>query len=161
VFTYTDCCALFGHLKKYLEAIGAYPAEELKAVTLLTENDFANPKDIVFYKFGANYILKDSFQFGSIEYYRNIEDQKSKDPREGWSNLVISTRDRMFDASLVSGYNCYLFCGSWSLQNRKEMSEGRGLKIIKIVNVRDFAEEVRSIIGAKRFLLKKVIYDDL
>ena len=81
--------------------------------------------------------------------------------REGLCNLVISTRTRLVGASVVSGYNYFILCGSSSLDNRIQMSDRFGAKIIKISDVKGFAEEVRSILGARRYFLGQLLYDDL
>jgi hypothetical protein len=86
-------------------------------------------------------------------YYRNIEQQNSKDPMEGLSNLIVSTPNRIISTSLVSEYNYHIFCGSSRVDNRDQMSDRFGPKIIKIANLRKFAEEVKAILGARRFLL--------
>jgi hypothetical protein len=165
VFTNTDCYNFFRHMNKYLQSVGAYSPEKLDFGKILTIEHFVDLEDVAFYKFGSeqslDYILKDSFQFGSIEYYRNIEEQNSKDTMEGLSNLVISTPKRIICTSLVSGYNYCIFCGTSRLDNRDQMSNRFGPKIVKIADLRKFAEEVKAILGARRFFLHQVIYDDL
>jgi hypothetical protein len=160
VLTTEDWYNYFRRIKQYLEGIGANPVGETNVRRILTIDDFPDV-NIQFYKFGAEHILKDSFRFGSIGDYRTIEKKEIKDEREGWCNLIIAARKRSFGATLISGYNHYIFSGSWSLENRDDKARRFGSKVVKIVNVKEFAEEVKSILGAKRFLLKKVIYDDL
>src|SRR5262245_14851826 len=138
VLTHTDCVNLFRHLSEYLEAIGTYSLKTSDFGKVLTISDFPSLENVVFYKFGAEHMLNDSFQFGSIGFYRNIEKPSSKDDREGFCNLVISTRARVIGASVVAGYNDYLLCGSSSLDNRTQMSNRFGPNIIKISDVKGF-----------------------
>jgi hypothetical protein len=165
ILTNTDCYHFLRRINKYLQSVGGYSLEKLDFGKILTIKDFADLEDLAFYKFGSkqwlDYILKDSFQFGSIDYYRNIEEQNSKDTMEGLSNLVISTPKRIICTSLVSGYNYCIFCGTSRLDNRDQMSNRFGPKIVKIADLRKFAEEVKAILGARRFFLHQVIYDDL
>jgi hypothetical protein len=64
----------FGRTKRYLEDVGAHPVGETKVRRILTIDDFPD-ENIPFYKFGAEYILNDSFRFGTIADYRTIEKQ--------------------------------------------------------------------------------------
>jgi hypothetical protein len=90
-----------------------------------------------------------------------MELQNSKDGMEGLSNLVVSTPKRLFCTSLVSGYNFGIFCGTSRLDKRREMSDRFGPRIIKIPNLRDFAEQVRQMLGAQRVYANHVRYNDL
>jgi hypothetical protein len=160
VLTSEDWYNYFRRIKQYLESIGANPVVERNVRRILTIDDFPD-KTIPFYKFGADYILKDSFRFGTIADYRTIEKEAIRDEREGWCSLIIAAKKRSFGATLISGYNYYIFSGSWSLENRDEKAHRFGSKVVEIANVKEFAQDVKSILGAKRFVLKKVIYDDL
>jgi hypothetical protein len=80
---------------------------------------------------------------------------------EGLSNIAIKTRKHLFGMSLASGYNFGIFCGTSNLSRHSEMSQRFGPRIIKIVNLRTFAEEVQSLLSAKRYYFNHVIYNDL
>jgi hypothetical protein len=155
----------FKQINKYLQNVGAYEAEREGISDLLTAEHFPAPKEVEFYKFLPERLLKyyldGSFQFGSIRYYRDIEQQNSKDSMEGLSNIAIKTRKHLFGMSLASGYNFGIFCGTSNLSKRSEMSERFGPRIIKIANLTNFAKEVRSLLGAKRYYFNNVIYNDL
>jgi hypothetical protein len=80
---------------------------------------------------------------------------------EGLSNIAISTRKHLFGVSLASGYNFGIFCGTFSLNRRSEMSRRFGPRIIKIANLKGFAEEAQSLLGARRYYFNRVVYNDL
>jgi hypothetical protein len=155
----------FKHINKYLQNVGTYEAEQQGVSDTLTAEHFPAPKGAEFYKFLPErlleYYLEGSFQFGSIRYYRDIEQQNSKDSMEGLSNIAIKTRKHLFGMSLASGYNFGIFCGTSNLSRHSEMSQRFGPRIIKIVNLRTFAEEVQSLLSAKRYYFNHVIYNDL
>jgi hypothetical protein len=165
IATNLDLFKFFQHLNRYLQNIGAYEPERLSTSTIITADHFPDPKDIEFYKYlpdrSLDYYRGGSFQFGSIKYYRSIEQQNSKDTMEGLSNIAIKTPKRLHCMSLASGYNFGIFCGTSNLNRRREMSERFGPRIIKIANIRRFAEEVQSLLGATGFYFNHVIYDDL
>jgi hypothetical protein len=154
----SDLFKFFNRINEYLQNIGAYEAEQQGVSDLLTAEHFPAPKVAEFYKFlperSLEYYVEGSFQFGSIRYYRNIEQQNSKDSMEGLSNIAIKTRKQLFGMCLASGYNFGIFCGTSNLSSRSEMSERFGPRIIKIANLTNFAEEVQSLLGARRYYFK-------
>jgi hypothetical protein len=165
IVTNFDLFNLFKVMNKYLQGVGAYEAERQGTSKLMDADNFPDLEEVEFYKFlperSLEYYLAGSFQFGSIQYYRNIEHQNSKDAMEGLSNLAIKTRIHLFGMSLASGHNFGLFCGTSNLNRRQEMFERFGPRIIKIASLRQFAEEVQSLLGAKRFYFNRVTYNDL
>jgi hypothetical protein len=54
---------------------------------------------------------------------------------EGLSNSIVSTPNRIISTSLVSEYNYHIFCGSSRVDNRDQMSDRFGPKIIKLANL--------------------------
>jgi hypothetical protein len=165
IVTNLDMLNLFKRLNRFLEAVGAYERESQLASRLISAEEFPNFDEVEFYKFVPANLLEfyraGSFQFGSINFYRNIENQNSKDAMEGLSNIVVQSPKHVWAMSLAGGYNFGIFCGTSSLEKRDEMSKRFGPHIIKIGNLRAFAEEVKALLGAKRVYFNHVRYNDL
>lgn len=165
IVTNKDLFNVFKRINKYLQDIGAYEAERQGVSDILTAEHFPASERVEFYKYlperSLKYYLEGSFQFGSIRYYRDIEQQNSKDSMEGLSNIAIKTPKHSFGMSLASGYNFGIFCGTSDLSRRSEMSERFGPRIIKIANLKNLAEEIQAILGAKRYYFNHVMYNDL
>lgn len=165
IVTNIDLFHLFEQLNKFLQFVGAYDREKIEARNLISAEHFVDLQEPTFYKFlpdsSAKYVKDDSFQFGSIRYYRDIEQQQSKDSLEGLANIAFKTPKHLVCMSLASGYNFAIFCGTATLDRRNEMGKKFGPNIIRIRKLKDFAEAVRVQIGAKRFYFNQVIYDDL
>jgi hypothetical protein len=165
IVTNHDVFNLFKRLNRFLEAVGAYERESQVASTLMAPEKFPDLGEVEFYKFlpatSLEYYRSGSFQFGSVQFYRDIENQNSKDAMEGLSNIVFQGPKNVWAISLASGYNFGIFCGTSSLKKRDEMSKQFGAHIIKIANLRAFAEEVQTLLGAKRFYFNHVQYNDL
>ena len=165
IVTNKDLFHDFQRINKALQDMGAYDGERQGVSNLMTANHFPPHKGREFYKFlperSLDYYKEGSFQFGSIQYYRSIEQQNSKDSMEGLSNLAIKTPRHLFGMSLASGYNFALFCGTSTLSRREQMSARFGPRIIRIANLQLFAQAVQSLLGAKKFYFNKVVYNDL
>ena len=166
IVTNLDLNNFFRSTNTYLAGVGAHHPETQEFSTLLTQADFKTiDDDISFYKFVPqdtfDYLRNGSFQFGSIQYYRNIEKQNSKDGMEGLTNLTIATPKRLIGTSLVSGYNFAILCGTSRLDNRNQMRDRFGPNIIKISNLNDFCEKARIALGARRAYVNHVTYNDL
>jgi hypothetical protein len=165
IVTNVDLFNFFRHLNRFLQRVGAYEVERQGVSDLMRADDFQSFKEIAFYKFmpekTLEYYLRGSFQFGSVQYYRTIEQQNSKDAMEGLSNIAIKTPQHLFAMSLASGHNFGIFCGTSSLGRQDEMSKRFGPRIIKITNLKNFAEDMQRLLGAKRFYFNHVIYNDL
>jgi hypothetical protein len=163
--TDVDLFNLFKRINKFLINVGAYEDERLVTSAPMDADHFSDINNAVFYKFlpesSLQYYVHGSFQFGSIQKYRTIEQQNSKDSMEGLCNIAIKTRKRLFGMSLASGYNFGIFCGTSTLNRRDEMTERFGPRIIKIVHLREFAEEAKQLLNAQRFYFNLVVYDDL
>ena len=163
--TDADLLNFFKHINKFLIDLGTYEEQRLVTGARMNADHFPDLNNAVFYKFlperSLQYYADGSFQFGSIQYYRTIEQQNSKDSMEGLCNLAIKTPKHLFGTSLVSGYNFGVFCGTSTLNRRDEMSERFGPRIIKIVDLREFAEKAKQLLKAQRFYFNQVIYDDL
>lgn len=118
-----------------------------------------------FYKFTSQkiyeiYLKRGKFQLGSLLKYREIENQSSRDEKEGLSNIIIKSTNREILSTVLSGLNYYILCGTYNLDNRDYMVEKYGSKILKIPNVKSFANSLCKSIGAKKWYLQKVQYSD-
>jgi hypothetical protein len=82
IVTNHDMLKLFQRLNRYLKNVGTYEAERQGSSSLMSPDQFLDPSDVAFYKFlpekSLEYYLEGSFQFGSIQYYRTIEQQKQR-----------------------------------------------------------------------------------
>lgn len=118
-----------------------------------------------FYKFihketYENFIKKGKFQLGSLKYYREIERQESRDEKEGFANLIINSGNRQILTSVISGFDKYILCGTYDIENLDYMSAKYGGYIMKINSVKSFAEKVMMAIGAESWLLNEINYTD-
>ena len=133
IVTNKDLFHDFQRINKALQDMGAYDGERQGVSNPMTANHFPPHKGREFYKFlperSLDYYKEGSFQFGSIQYYRSVEQQNSKDSMEGLSNLAIKTPRHLFRMSLASGYNFALFCGTSTLSRREQMSARFGLDL--------------------------------
>jgi hypothetical protein len=149
IVTSQDLFHDFQRINKALQDLGAYDGERQGVSNPMTANHFHPHQGREFYKFlperSLDHYNDGSFQFGSIQYYRNIEHQNSKDSMEGLSNLAIKTPRHLFGMSLVSGYNFGIFCGTSTLNRREEMSARFGPMIIRIANLKLFAESAGGV----------------
>jgi hypothetical protein len=165
IVTNHDVFNLFKRTNRYLADVGAYGHESHAVSKLMTAETFADPGEVEFYKFlppsSLEYYRAGSFQFGSIQFYRDIENQNSKDGMEGLSNIVFQTPKNVWAMSMASGFNFGIFCGTSSLKMRDEMTKQFGPHIVRIANLRAFAEDAQALLGAKRFYFNRVIYNDL
>ena len=133
---------------------------------ILEPTSYIEDHGIPLYKFipqevYQNHILKGHFRLGSLKYYREIENESSKDPKEGFSNIIINSGNRQIFTSLISGFDQYVFCGTYTLEESVYMSKRFGGVVIKIKNLRSFAEKIKNAIGAQKWYSKKVTYSDL
>src|SRR5262249_25121713 len=165
VVTNVDLFNLFKAINKFMANVGAYEDKGSVISAPMNADNFPELENAVFYKFvpeaSLQYYVHGSFQFGSIQKYRTIEKQNSKDRMEGLCNIAIKTPKHLYGASLTSGYNFGIFCGTATLNRRDEMSKKFGPRIIKISGLREFAEEAKQLLKAQRFYFNRIIYDDL
>ena len=138
-------------------------------IELFGRLDFVNPSQTSyhkpFYKFihkdtYENFIRKGKFQLGSLKYYREIERQESRDEKEGFSNLIIKTSNRHILTSVISGFDKYILCGTYDIGNLNYMSSKYGGYIMKINNIKSFAEKIKSAIGALSWSVNEINYTD-
>jgi hypothetical protein len=138
IVTNIDLLHLFQRLNKFLQSVGAYDRENVDARDLINAEYFVDLQEPTFYKFlpdsSAEHVKNDSFQFGSIQYYRDIEQQQSKDSLEGLANIAFKTPKHLVCMSLASGYNFGIFCGTSTLNRRDEMTNNLGQTLCELQN---------------------------
>jgi hypothetical protein len=130
---------------------------------ILSNTTFQRFDDATFYKFVSDetlsrHIRNGSFQFGTCQYYRDIENQNTRDHLEGFSTIAVGPA---VIASVLSGFNCAIFCGTDSLANRALMERRFGSNVLRIESIKSFADAVREKIGANAYHLCAVAYADL
>ena len=150
---------------KYLDAI--QNADNL--IELFGSMDFVYPDHSTFsrpfYKFihketYDNFVSKGKFQLGTLQYYRDIERQESRDEKEGFANLIINSGNRQILTSVISGFDKYILCGTYDIDNVDYMSTKYGGYIMKINNIHSFAEKVKTAIGAQSWYVNEITYSD-
>jgi hypothetical protein len=97
---------------------------------------------------------------GSLKLYSEIENKKIRDVKEGFSNIIIDSGTRQIVVSVISGFNFYIQCGTYNLDASDFMSKNFGSYVIKIKNIKSYANKVQKTIGAKNWHIKKVLYSD-
>lgn len=132
IFTEKQLMGLIQATSKYLEQVGNIPLTKTFQGNIYVTPIYNNYKG-PFYKFISkdtfdNYISKGKFQFGSMEYYRKIENNSSRDEKEGFSNIIIQTRDRQIFSSVLSGFDKVILCGTHNLNHTEIMK--KSLEII-------------------------------
>ncbi|AFU69031.1 hypothetical protein P700755_002245 [Psychroflexus torquis ATCC 700755] len=157
--------ALIKSVSTYINSVGKLDnsKELFGEININPKNE--NIENLTFYKYISkstcdNFISKGKFQFGSLKYYREIERDESRDEKEGYSNLVFENLDRQFFTSVISGFNYYILCGTNTLTHEEYMSDQFGDYVMKIKNIKSFAESVKKSIGAKSWACQKVNYSD-
>jgi hypothetical protein len=120
---------------------------------------------LTFYKYISkdtynNFISKGKFRLGSLKLYSEIENKKIRDVKEGFSNIIIDSGTRQIVVSVISGFNFYIQCGTYNLDASDFMSKNFGSYVIKIKNIKSYANKVQKAIGAKNWYIKKVLYSD-
>ena len=103
---------------------------------------------------------KGKFQLGTLQYYREIERQESRDEKEGFANLIINSGNRQILTSVISGFDKYILCGTYDSENMEHMSAKYGGYIMIIKNIKSFAEKVKTAIGAQSWYVNEISYSD-
>lgn len=107
-----------------------------------------------------NFIINGSWQLGTIEQYRTIENNRLRDEFEGFSFLNLTINNHIVSTSLISGFNYLIFCGTRS-KNSAYHKENFGKKILYFPNIKSFAEIICKVINAKRYYIQNVEYNTL
>lgn len=135
---------------------------------LVRMSDFAKIKNGKFYKFvsreNAERMRNGLFNFGSLEAYRETEDKGRRDVQEGYSAIFFEGTKKSFNFAGVTGFNSYILCGSKEIPDdpsilSKMHDEGRD-SIVEITNIRAFTSAIAESIGAVRYHVGDVIYQD-
>ncbi len=110
-------------LDTFMDAVDHYvqdaPARNLEKVPSagapLSKVDFSEVDPTPMYKYVSDdtwdYLRSGSFQFGTAEYYRTSPNIDIQDRREGAGHFHLTFGNDQLNVSLVSGYNCAIFCG--------------------------------------------------
>jgi hypothetical protein len=150
----------------YLDTISDRPTLDPSELFPLTASTFPKAADRPFFKYVSDetlaFISRGSFRFGSAEFYRATENALIQDVREGLATFHIGSDDNQLHASMVSGYNCVLFCGTSTYNpDSARMKKSFGTNLIRIENPSAFASQVCSLLGAKAWHIHDVAYTDL
>jgi hypothetical protein len=136
--------------------------------TPLTKADFIEvDHSAPFYKYVNdttwNYLRSGSFQFGTAEFYRNQPNIEIQDQREGYGHFHLVCGHDQLTMSLVSGYNCAIYCGTDQIDGSNDdlMRTRFGRKRIKIEPVGGFIARAKKCIGAYRSRIYDVVYRDI
>ena len=133
----------------------------------LTRVDFPELTPNVFYKFISQetweYIRDGSFQFGTPEFYRTTPNIHIRDRREGFGHFHLVAGDQQLNVSLLSGFNCLLFCGTGTLETANDtvMRQRFGPKCIRIDGLQEFIGRARLLLKANRARTFDVRYRDV
>jgi hypothetical protein len=133
----------------------------------LRESDFREIEDGPLYKYirqdTLSFMERGSFQFGTAEYYRNSPNIKIRDRREGAGHFHLGFLNDQFNTSLISGYNCAVFCGTSLIDGPDDafMRDQFGPHRIRIESSREFMSRASKCIGAHRARVYDVVYRDV
>jgi len=134
---------------------------------LLTRQDFNTPEIHDMYKYVSTAVLKSRilkgwFRFGTIDYYKSAENERIRDEFEGFTGLDIQTGKRHVITSATSGFNYHIYCGTdFKKSNKSNMKKQFGESLIRIKDVKSFAEAIKKAVGAKAFQIQKIMYSTL
>lgn len=106
------------------------------------------------------YIKNGIFQLGTIQQYRNIENEQQRDEFEGHSCINLTINNQIISLLCNSGFNYYIFCGTKSI-NSEYHKKQFGDKIIKINDVKLFAETICKQINAVKYYIQNIEYNTL
>jgi hypothetical protein len=135
----------------------------------LRENDFPIPNDAALYKYVPSstweYMKAGSFRLGSAKYYRRAENPNIRDDLEGAGHFFLQSSDKQVSFSLVCGFNCAIFCGTYELNGPDHdlmLSRfgGIGGKVLKIEPLGEFIATLKRQTRAFRARVLDVIYTD-
>jgi hypothetical protein len=108
----------------------------------------------------TNHLLKGQFQLGTNEYYRTAENERIRDIQEGFTTLLIETKDRQVYSSVIGGKNYYVYCMTEQETSETSMQSSFGQSLVKITSLRSFARAIAKSLGAKNFHMYKINYSD-
>jgi hypothetical protein len=140
---------------------------ETSPTPLILLEDFKPLEDEFAYKYFESscikYFREGSFRLGTLRYYREIENSRIADDSEGIAILKINTSGEPLThcSGYISGFHYYIFCMSVAKPQSKRtiLKENFGERAMKI-RIKPFAEAIKRHIGAVRYVVFKVIYND-
>lgn len=150
----------------FVDQIDGYEANNIKIEAIpLNPRSFTKCEDKKFIKYVSDetlqFIKKGSIQFGTTTFYRNHENAKIRDRREGDSFFHISHEDDQMHMFMETGFNCGVFCGTKeSNENAALMASRFGDNLIVINDIRGFAKAVSKKIGAVAYHIYDVNYHE-
>jgi hypothetical protein len=155
------------NINVYLDGISGRTRAQYNDIAPLSRTAFPQVKVNSFYKYVSDetlgYTKRGSFQFGTAQFYRNSDNAKIRDEREGASTFHIGFRDNQVHVSVISGFNCAIFCGvaDRAHTDEKLMRSRFGRNLLVIKDLKKFATRACSLLGAKKVYIYDVIYSDL
>lgn len=149
--------------------IRAYCEQNNLPIPIFKNTSPVYAKDIVndytpFYKYVEPCITEKyrngSWQLGTIEQYRTIENKKQRDEFEGYSFLYLNINNRMIGSNFISGFNCLILCGTRS-SNSDYHKKNFGENILFFPDVKSMAEKISYEIKAKKYYIQNIEYNSL
>jgi hypothetical protein len=120
------------------------------------------PAEDVLFKYVSDttwdYISAGSFQLGSCDFYRSIENANANDAREGECMVALRNGKDQVNLGIRAGFNCALYCGTAAFAVDPEMKKKFGGKLIRISPLSAFMEVLRSRLRARRAYVCDVVY---
>ncbi len=139
------------------------PIPIFKNTNPVYSKDFVNDYT-PFYKYVEPYISEKykngSWQLGTIQQYRTIENKKQRDEFEGYSFLYLNINNRMIGSNFISGFNYLVLCGTRS-SNSDYHKKNFGEKIMFFSDIKSMAENICNEIKAKKYYIQNVEYNSL
>ena len=126
-----------------LDGVAGIEVASAQIAPAVMRDSFVSPTDNLFWKYVSpdtlEHIKKGSLQVGTASYYRSCENPEIRDHREGCSTFHIGCGNDQPHASVVSGFNCLILCGTTPGNPDIElMSKRFGERRIQIRDVRAF-----------------------
>lgn len=158
---------LGGSIMKYLSDIENVKKDfELTSSRLYTRDSFCNFKGKSILKFTPFPIARFKFnegniKLGSLDHYRKIENEKSRDVLEGFSFYTVSLGNSEVNLTMAGGFDYLIFCGTTveiSPYEFKWLQNQFGSSCIQIYDVQSFADEVCKTIHAKEYFISEIHY---
>ncbi len=153
-------------INEYLNSISGRKNILSNEIFPLTRSNFPQVKEGSFYKYVSDetleYIKRGLFQFGTAQHYRDSENEGIRDDREGMSTFHIGSGNNQLHASIVSGFNCAIFCGAADQNRDEELMQSRfGRNVLVIKDPTKFITHVCGLLNARESYIYDVVYTDL
>lgn len=140
------------------------PRKQIRNITPILSKNIINDYS-PFYKYVKsetfeNFIKKGSWQLGTIEQYRTIENSKQRDEFEGFSFLNLTINNHIVSTSVTTGFNYLIFCGTKSA-NSTFHKNNFGNQVLYFPDIKSFAETICHVLNAKKYYIQNVEYNSL